>query len=99
MSGIWSALGALFGSVWMWLLPLLLGLLGGCTISLRGGGELAFGMSNDNFLFLRHTVDGDKQKKSSESQTSIDQTILDAFLPSPIPEENETEPVSETPES
>lgn len=60
----------------------LIGLLG-CTATLTGGGTIRVGMSNDNFLEVSHTVDGDKEGKVAESQLEIDQTILDAVLPSP----------------
>ena len=40
----------------------------GCTMTLTGGGEMSIGMRNDNFLVLRHTVDGDKVDKGAESE-------------------------------
>lgn len=40
----------------------------GCTMTLTGGGEMSIGMRNDNFLVLRHTVDGDKVDKGAESK-------------------------------
>lgn len=40
----------------------------GCTMTLTGGGEMSIGMRNDNFLVLRHSVDGDKVDKQAESQ-------------------------------
>lgn len=78
-----SLFGSSMGLVFV-LLTFLLGLFGlGCSVPLEGGGEISFGLRNDNFVVIRHTVDGDKEGKVSEAKLVIDQTIMDAILPSP----------------
>lgn len=72
-------MSALVASFWLVVVVLF---LTGCSLTLTGGGEMSIGMRNDNFLVLRHTVDGDKVGKESEAQLAIDQTVLDAILPS-----------------
>jgi hypothetical protein len=52
-------------------LSLLVGTCSGCTMTLTGGGEMSIGMRNDNFLVLRHTVDGDKVNKGAESKLDV----------------------------
>lgn len=64
---------------------LLSGCLGtGCTATLTGGGELSIGMRNDNFLTLRHSVDGDKRDIQSVSNLdvpSIEEWIMGPSAP------------------
>ena len=52
----------------------------GCSMTLTGGGELGFGMRNDNFFVLKHTVDGDKEGKEAKSSVEIEKSILEAVL-------------------
>ncbi len=67
-----------------WLVAILMGLFGlGCTVTLTGGGELSIGMRNDNFLVLRHTVDGDKEGKESESNLDVDPVLKSLIGGSP----------------
>jgi hypothetical protein len=40
-------------------------LMVGCVSTTEGGAEWSIGMRNDNFLVLRHTVDGDKVDKKA----------------------------------
>lgn len=49
-----------------------------CTVT--GAGSFRVGMTNSNFLEVGTTVDGDKVGK--EASVKVDQTILDAILPS-----------------
>jgi hypothetical protein len=53
-------------------------LLSGCTLA--GAGTLRIGMTNSNFLEVGTNVDGDKEGKTASIK--IDQTIMDALLPS-----------------
>lgn len=71
--------------IWKWIMYLIafmfaFGVLGGCTIALEGGGEMSIGMRNDNFLVLRHTIDGDKEGKKAQLRVEIDEPILNALL-------------------
>lgn len=86
-------LSRLFGSLTARLVVSLSALLFsfGCTLTLTGGGELAVGMRNDNFFVVKHTIDGDKEGKTASSQMAIDQSILDAVLPSPNDDETSTD--------
>lgn len=57
--------------------------LGGCTVD--GAGSFRIGMTNSNFLEVGTNVDGDKVGKTASIK--VDQTIMDALLPSgPKPE-------------
>lgn len=60
-------------------LPVTTGCLLGCTMTLTGGGELSVGMRNDNFLTLRHTVDGDKEGKEAKSDLDVDPAVMTIF--------------------
>lgn len=51
-------------------------LASGCSLALKGGGEISMGMRNDNFLVLRSTVDGDKQGKTSNVTLTVDDRLL-----------------------
>lgn len=69
MKRVWTVLVSL----------LLLPFLTGCIVLLEGGGEVAVGMRNDNFLVLRHTVDGDKEGKTSRFTFEADD-VLDLIV-------------------
>lgn len=74
---IWKAV---FGASVVTTVILLAVLLTGCSVGLTGGGEFAIGMRNDNFLFLRSSVDGDKEGKTAGAVMVLDDRILDKVL-------------------
>ena len=43
------------------------GCLGGCSIPLEGGGKFSIGYESKSAIVFQHTVDGDKEGKTSKS--------------------------------
>lgn len=66
----------------------------GCSVLLEGGATVSMGMRNDNFLVLKHTVDGDKEGKVAKSTLDVD-ALADLIVE--LREPNADAPV-ETPE-
>jgi hypothetical protein len=63
----------------------------GCISTTEGGAEWSVGMRNDNFLVLRHTVDGDKVDKRAAVAVAIDPIswqVVKEFMADEKPAEN-----------
>lgn len=76
--------------IFSWVLAVLMTLFGlGCVVKLEGEGEISVGMRNDNFLVLRHTVDGDKERIKSKSELDVDPVIKSLIGGEPpVPEDS-----------
>ena len=77
---------AVSGKFWKFLLAVVVLVVSpGCIVHLTGEGEAAFGMRNDNFFVMRHTVDGDKQGIEATSELEAP-ALVELIVPNTEPE-------------